>query len=111
MIWGPPLLPGSVIFSTLGTTPEGGGGGKIPRKLITIIVIANVLLYVSLCVFNFGAINAHARHKYGCFDNREIAGEGMFFSMVPVVGTLIAVFATGFMEHGWTLRIGCGDDK
>lgn len=68
-------------------------------------VIAWVVIYVAVSFLNFGAINADSRNG-GYYDRHE-AAVNVLVALTPVVGSGIAVFGTGFFEHGFSWKIGC----
>lgn len=57
--------------------------------------------------FNYPALNADIsnwRVRYADSD-RSNASLAMFLGMLPVAGTIYAVFGTGFCQHGFKWRI------
>ena len=67
-----------------------------------------VVAWLLISFFNFGFINAHDRatiHYCSTVTPRESYAASALFALMPIGGTVIAVFATGFMEHGWSLRL------
>jgi len=72
---------------------------------MTLIAVA----YLLISIFNFGAINA--RHTWcegkGIYSPRSQMGVSAFFALMPVAGIVIALFGTGFLENGWTLKVTC----
>ena len=73
-----------------------------------------IVLYVVVSVLNFGAINAEDKERpyycgpsYSFEDPRHIAAESAIISAFPIVGSFVALTETGFMEHGFSWKIGC----
>lgn len=67
-----------------------------------------VALWLSLSAFNYGAILADEKsHHWQCaplyHSSRKTASMCAALAMLPLAGTVIAIFATGFLENGWTL--------
>ena len=61
-------------------------------------IMVAIWLLVSLG-FNYPAIFASAAAVAS--DQREAAGVSMAFALIPVAGTAVAIFGTGFCEHGF----------
>ena len=70
------------------------------RSKVALVVLA----YLVISFFNFGAINANLRRVLG--PKREYSSIAMCYGFIPVVGTVIAIFGTGFIEDGFSWQIG-----
>lgn len=63
-----------------------------------ILLVVAAWLAISLG-FNYPALFADA---YECeCDYREDMAHSLFFALVPIVGTVVAIFGTGFCQHGF----------
>lgn len=77
-----------------------------PMKLVRVFTIVAVWLLLSLV--NFGALNGDARaESWYCDDPRRNSAFIMFVALIPGTGSFAAVFTTGLMEHGFSLKINC----
>lgn len=70
-----------------------------------------IVLWVCLSVFNYGALLAdqygsvaEIYQPYADQHCRRYASQAVFYAVLPVIGTTIAVLATGFMRHGFKWR-------
>lgn len=59
-----------------------------------------LLLYIVSIVFSFGALYADMMHVDDD-DPRGTAAGCLFFSLLPVINVIVAVFGTGFCQHGF----------
>lgn len=67
-----------------------------------------VAAYLVVSFFNFGAINGHWRGEFPGSHTRVDAGMCMGYAIIPVIGTAVAIFGTGFFEYGFSWRIDNG---
>ncbi len=69
--------------------------------------------YIIISFLNFGAINAYSKSgHYSCYveSARQRYATAALFALIPVAGSAIAIFATGFIEHGFDWTVGtCGE--
>lgn len=72
-----------------------------------------VALWIAVSFLNFGAINADMRvenSRWYCASSlgsspRHEASVEVMLSLLPIAGSMIAVFGTGFCEHGFSWSI------
>jgi len=76
--------------------------------------IALALLYVASIIFSVGSLNANIIGQHWLCSTsspRQTLATAVTFWMLPVANVAVAVLATGFMEHGWRLKLAtCGSD-
>lgn len=68
-----------------------------------------VIAYVFSVVFSLGSLNAFQSHaqesgRWLCEPRKDYA-EMTVFALIPLGNVFVAIFGTGFMEHGWTLAM------
>ena len=67
-----------------------------------------LVFWLIISFFNFGALNAHSRadRDYGRYMTpREEAGFMAGISLIPIGGTVAAIFTTGFCENGFSWKV------
>lgn len=62
-----------------------------------------VIVWIVVSFINFGALNA--KHRSISTDRATLA-LSVYLACCPVIGTVLALFGTGFFEHGLSWRIG-----
>jgi TRAP-type mannitol/chloroaromatic compound transport system permease small subunit len=68
-------------------------------------IIGIVIVWLLVSFMNFGALNADDRYRYH-YTGRDKAAMEALFALFPVVGTLSAIFTTGFCEYGFSWKVG-----
>lgn len=69
-----------------------------------------VAFWLVCSVFNFGALNANIQYENAYhwtnlhLSPRSQAADAMGFAMLGPLALPCAIFGTGFMEYGWTLK-------
>lgn len=70
------------------------------------VIVLLVALYLLQAIFSFGALFAHSQDTWKEFawpNRRSDAAYSLFMAILPF-GFMVALFATGFAEHGLRYR-------
>jgi hypothetical protein len=66
-----------------------------------------IVLWLALSFFKYGALLAHSLGEFPSQSKHQIRSDMsvcMLFSLIPIAGTFVAIFATGFLSYGWRIK-------